>query len=127
MKRVACVLSLLIHTNLLALYVPRDYQVPEPTFEVFSSGFRVSVPHEEGVELFAFHGNINRPMEGLEAGQFSKDILKVKDDRWVFEDKRTKLKKGDVIYYWLFVIREGLGYRYDDGEFVVGGKFTVFR
>ncbi|KAJ8970984.1 hypothetical protein NQ314_000945 [Rhamnusium bicolor] len=105
------------------LIFAQDYTVPEPTIEVFTpKGFQISIPHEEGINLFAFHGNINVPMEGLDAGQFSRDILKRRGDRWVFEDKRSKLKKGDVIYYWLFVIKDSLGYRYDDGVFIVEGN-----
>ncbi|XP_066151348.1 uncharacterized protein [Euwallacea fornicatus] len=96
-----------------------DYTVPAPKIEIFNKGFRFSIPHEEGVELFAFHGNINKPMNDLEAGYFSKDILKKCNDRWVFEDKTSRLVAGDTVYFWLFVIKDGLGYRYDDGKYIV--------
>ncbi|KAG5864436.1 hypothetical protein JTB14_007790 [Gonioctena quinquepunctata] len=97
-----------------------NYVVPKPQIRLLHpKGFRVSIPDTEGIELFAFHGNINKPMEGLEAGQFSKDILKKRKNEWVFKDRRTQLKDGDVIYYWLFVIKDRLGYRYDDGQFHV--------
>ncbi|CAG9861070.1 unnamed protein product [Phyllotreta striolata] len=98
-----------------------EYEVPRPTIKVLEpSGFRVSIPDEEGLQLFAFHGSINKPLEGLEAGRFSKDILKPTNGKWVFENYEVKLNKGDVIYYWLFVIRNHLGYRKENGVFEVG-------
>nr|CAD7574830.1 unnamed protein product [Timema californicum] len=75
--------------------------------------------HEPGIELFAFHGNVNKPMEGLEGGHMSKDIIKAKNGRWVFEDLRVRLKVGDIIYFWLYVQVDGLGYRRDDQKFTV--------
>ncbi|XP_050312314.1 gram-negative bacteria-binding protein 3-like [Anthonomus grandis grandis] len=95
------------------------YKVPRPKIRVFSRGFSVSIPDEEGVETFAFHGNINKEMDGLEAGQFSQDILKKRGNQWVFEDDRVILKRGDKIYFWLFVIKDRLGYRYDNGVYIV--------
>ncbi|KAJ8877940.1 hypothetical protein PR048_022399 [Dryococelus australis] len=74
---------------------------------------------EPGVQLFAFHGNVNKPMEGLEGGHLSRDILKPKEGRWVFEDPRVRLKLNDTIYYWLYVQVDGLGYRRDDQKWVV--------
>nr|CAD7404759.1 unnamed protein product [Timema cristinae] len=74
---------------------------------------------EPGIELFAFHGNVNKPMEGLEGGHMSKDIIKAKNGRWVFEDLRVRLKVGDIIYFWLYVQVDGLGYRRDDQKFTV--------
>ncbi|XP_072385465.1 uncharacterized protein [Diabrotica undecimpunctata] len=97
----------------------RDYEVPKPRFKVLPKGFRVSIPQEEGIQLFAFHGNLNVPMNGLEAGQFSQDVVQSKRGRWIFEDRQTKLKRGDVIYYWLFVIKDHLGYRRESGVYLV--------
>lgn len=98
------------------------YQVPDPTIVTHPRGFEVSIPDDDGVQLFAFHGNINKPLEGWAAGTFSRDVLKKTKDRWVFKDKRTRLHPGDTIYYWLFVIKDNLGYRYDDGVYTVPGK-----
>ncbi|KAK9870921.1 hypothetical protein WA026_009884 [Henosepilachna vigintioctopunctata] len=98
----------------------RDYTVPEPIIEVLEPrGFSVKIPHSDGISIFAFHGNINQEMDNLEAGQFSKDILKRTGDFWIFKDLHTKLNVGDKIYFWLFVIKNGLGYRYDDGVYTV--------
>lgn len=81
---------------------------------------------EEGVTLFAFHGNINEEFNGREAGQFARDITKAKNGRWTFVDKLTKFKPGDKIYYWTYVIyddgKNKLGYANDDQEYTVTGK-----
>ncbi|XP_049862094.1 uncharacterized protein LOC126355748 [Schistocerca gregaria] len=88
------------------------YSVPPPVIEALSPrGLRISIPDELGVELFAVHANINKPMGLLEAGQISVDITKPKAGRWVYEDRRVRLKPGDVINYWLYVQADGLGYR----------------
>ncbi|XP_067636909.1 gram-negative bacteria-binding protein 3 [Eurosta solidaginis] len=96
------------------------YEVPKAKIDVFyPGGFEVSIPHEEGMTLFAFHGKLNEEMDGLEAGTWSRDITKPKNGRWIFRDRTTQLKFGDTLYYWTYVIYNGLGYREDDGVFVV--------
>ncbi|KAH8406019.1 hypothetical protein KR215_003096 [Drosophila sulfurigaster] len=96
------------------------YEVPEAKIEVFyPKGFEVSIPHEEGITLFAFHGKLNEEMEGLEAGTWARDIVKMKNGRWTFRDRNTQLKPGDILYYWTYVIYNGLGYRWDDGAYAV--------
>ncbi|XP_018570099.1 beta-1,3-glucan-binding protein 1-like, partial [Anoplophora glabripennis] len=124
MKPIAYFFFAVIQSDLLlALYVPQEYVVPEPKFEVYSSGgFSVSIPHEDGIQLFSFHGNVNRPMVGLTAGQFSRDVVSRNNDRWVYENKNAKLELGDVIYFWVLIIKDNLGYRYDNGQFVFKGN-----
>lgn len=100
-----------------------NYEFPKPLIEVLKpKGFKVSIPDEEGITLFAFHGKVNEEMDGLEAGDMSKDILKKRKGRWTFFERKLKLKKGDKVYFWLYVIKDGLGYRLDDGLFVYNGK-----
>lgn len=97
------------------------YEVPPAKLEaIWPKGLRVSVP-DDGYSLFAFHGKLNEEMEGLEAGHWSRDITKSKGGRWTFNDKQAKLKIGDKIYFWTYVIKEGLGYRQDNGEWTVTG------
>lgn len=97
-----------------------EYVVPDAKFEALKPrGLRVSIPDEPGIQLFAFHGNVNKEMNGLEAGQLARDIIKAKNGRWVFLDDRLKLNVGDVIYYWLYVIYEGLGYQKLDQTWTV--------
>ncbi|KAJ0178107.1 hypothetical protein K1T71_005930 [Dendrolimus kikuchii] len=98
-----------------------SYEVPPATLEaVYPKGLRVSVP-DDGYSLFAFHGKLNEEMEGLEAGQWSRDITKPKNGKWVFWDKNAVLRIGDKIYFWTFIIKDGLGYRQDNGEWTVQG------
>lgn len=85
-----------------------------------------SILDEEGIKLFAFHGQLNEEMDGREGGTYSRDILKPKNGRWTFVDKSTKLKKGDILYYWTYVDyfdgKNKLGYTNDFQKFVVEGK-----
>lgn len=81
---------------------------------------------EPGITLFAFHGKLNEPMDGLEAGIWSRDITKAKNGYWTFYDKNAKLKIGDTIYFWTTVHfsddgEPPRGYRQDNGEFKVEG------
>lgn len=99
------------------------YKIPEPRIEAYTpAGFSVSIEDAPGIRLFAFHGSVNRELRDLEAGDYSKDVLHTKNGRWTFEDRQTQLHVGDIIYYWLFVIQNDLGYRLDNGWFQVQGK-----
>lgn len=103
----------------MALGIP-TYEVPKAKIVVYyPKGFEVSIPHEEGITLFAFHGKLNEEMEGLEAGTWSRDIVKKKNGRWTYNERNAKLRIGDTLYYWTYVIYNGLGYREDDGVFTV--------
>lgn len=103
-----------------AVWAASPYTVPEPIIEVFSpKGLRVSIPDHDGIRLFAFHGVVNRDLNGLEAGDLSQDILKPTNGRWVFEDRKLKLNPGDVLNFWLFVIKGKLGYRLDDQTYTI--------
>lgn len=100
-----------------------EYVVPVATIELFEpKGFSVSVPDSPGVSLFAFHGNINTPLANLEGGRFSQDIIRAKNGQWTFSSKSVELKPGDVINYWTYVIKNGLGYRRDAQQYTVSGK-----
>lgn len=84
--------------------VSGQYEVPDAIVEVFSPrGLKVSIPDEDGIKLFAFHGNINKEFDGLEAGEMAKDILKPKNGYWTFYDPTKKLKVGDTLHYWTYV------------------------
>ncbi|XP_055843604.1 uncharacterized protein LOC129910298 [Episyrphus balteatus] len=113
------------HTTPITKLVPIEYKVPKAEFKIFQpQGFEVSIPAEEGVTLFAFHGKLNERMRGLEAGKWSSDVTTIKNGRFIFEDQYTSLKIGDYIYYWTFVIRNGLGYREDDGVYLVSKYYS---
>ncbi|EDW60790.1 gram-negative bacteria-binding protein 3 [Drosophila virilis] len=105
---------------LTAVVLCAAYKVPSAQVRVFyPKGFEVSIPHEEGITLFAFHGKLNEDFDGLEAGTWARDIPSAKKGRWTFRDRETVLNIGDTLYYWTFVVYNGLGYREDDGAYVV--------
>nr|XP_022908352.1 beta-1,3-glucan-binding protein-like [Onthophagus taurus] len=106
-------IALLIFISFFGVEVIAEYIVPEPTIEVFHpKGFTVSIPDDGEIKLFAFHGKINEEFDGREAGTFARDITLAKNGKWTFTDRNTRLKKGDIIYYWLYVINknDNLGY-----------------
>ncbi|XP_012057432.1 PREDICTED: beta-1,3-glucan-binding protein-like [Atta cephalotes] len=91
------------------------YKPPEAKVEpLHPMGLRISIPDEHGITLVAFHININEDFDGLEAGRFAKDILKIRNGRWTFQDKQVQLRRDDIIYYWVHVVYEGLGYNLID-------------
>ena len=95
------------------------YEVPPAKLEALHpKGLRVSVP-DDGFTLVAFHGNLNQELEGLEAGQWARDIARPKNGVWSFKDPNAELKIGDKIYFWTFAVKNGLGYRQDEGEWTV--------
>lgn len=71
------------------------------------------------MHVFAFHGKLNEEFVDLEAGTWSKDITKVENGRFTFEDNEAVLKDGDVLHYWLYVIKGKFGYRRDKGAYTV--------
>lgn len=102
-----------------------EYSVPKATITAYQSkGFSVSIPDSPGLTLFAFHGNVNSKLDVLEGGSFSQDITKSKNGTWTYTDRTTKLKIGDTIHYWLYVVYYGLGYRSDQQQFVVKELFN---
>ncbi|XP_076173187.1 gram-negative bacteria-binding protein 3-like [Ptiloglossa arizonensis] len=90
----------------LAQYVP-----PKPIVEpLYPKGLRMSIPHEDGISLVAYHVKFNEDFQSFEAGTISIDILKTRNGRWTYEDRTTRHKHGDIIYYWIHVVFDGLGY-----------------
>ncbi|XP_016989458.1 gram-negative bacteria-binding protein 3 [Drosophila rhopaloa] len=116
MSRLPLCLVLLV----LAICTSHAYKAPDAQVRVFyPKGFEVSIPDAPGISLFAFHGKLNEEFDGLEAGQWARDIPSAKKGRWTFRDRETKLNPGETLYFWTYVIYNGLGYRQDDGVHVV--------
>lgn len=80
---------------------------------------------EEGISLVAFHVKFNDDFVGLEAGTIARDIIKQKGGRWTYEDRSTQLKKDDIIYYWIHVVYNGLGYNLVNQELNVTGLTII--
>ncbi|XP_055693362.1 beta-1,3-glucan-binding protein-like [Lutzomyia longipalpis] len=104
----------------LCFNIAASYRIQAPTFVVTEpTGLKVSIPDENGIALFAFHGKINEQMEQNELGTLYDDILSARDGRWIYENNTVALKKGDKIYYWIYVQHERLAYRLEDQVFEV--------
>ncbi|XP_037934684.1 gram-negative bacteria-binding protein 3-like [Teleopsis dalmanni] len=94
------------------------FQAPSASFKRLEPrGFMVWIPHKPGISLFAFHGNLNRQMNGLEAGTWSVDITNNENGFWVYRNHDAVVNPGDRIYFWTYVLKDGLGYRQDNGVF----------
>ncbi|CAK9833822.1 Beta-1,3-glucan-binding protein 1 [Anthophora retusa] len=111
--------SIIVGEN-LAQYVP-----PTPSVEpLYPKGLRMSIPDEDGISLVAYHVKFNEDFNGLEAGTIARDIIKVRNGRWIYEDRTTRLKRGDKIYYWIHVVYDGLGYNLLDQQYVVNDFYN---
>lgn len=87
----------------------------------------VAIVAVDGIKLFAFHGKINEEMDLREAGTFSVDVNKPVDGRWSYFNKNTKLKVGDVLYYWTYVIhQDGRGFEKLEQSFTVEGNLRAY-
>lgn len=82
-------------------------------------GFEVSIPAGQQISLFAFHGKLNKPFNGREAGTWAGDVVRARDGRLTFRNCETRLRDGDVLNFWTLVVRNGVGYHQDGGAFVV--------
>lgn len=111
----------------IEVYSPKGFSVSIPgmylhflTRKILQRKFNViSVTAVPNVTLFAFHGKLNEELNGLEAGTWSRDITKERNGRFTFYDRDAELKIGDVLYFWTYTLHKGIGYRHDNGEYVV--------
>uniref|UniRef100_A0A1B6J4S9 Uncharacterized protein n=1 Tax=Homalodisca liturata TaxID=320908 RepID=A0A1B6J4S9_9HEMI len=99
----------------------QKYEVPEATVEILKPrGIKISIPDfVEHISLVAFHVNINEEFQTLAHGHYAQDVVKKKDGRWTYHIPLIKPKQGDVIYYWIYAIIEGLGYHALDKSYTV--------
>lgn len=112
-----CFVAILINA------VCSDYTPPKVLVQPLNpKGLRISIPHIPGITLVAYHVKFNDDFYSLEAGTISIDIIKPRNGRWVYEDHTTVLKEGDIIYFWVHVVYQGLGYNILDQNH----RVTVF-
>lgn len=76
-----------------------------------------------GIQLFAFHGNVNQPIKGKEDGTINRAITQAENGVWSFTDPTVQLKPGDIIYYWIFVQHQRLGFDKQEQQFSVSSKY----
>ena len=78
-----------------------------------------------GIQMFAFHANVNNDISQVEPGNFSKDFTEPTDGNlWSYYNSELQLKIGDEVNYWIFVQYEKLGYRKDNLKWKVTGNFN---
>lgn len=76
------------------------------------------------MQLFAFHGKLNKKIDELEPGDFYGEIVAPNEEgHWVYLNQDIQLQPGDTIHYWVFGIFNRLGFRRDKQEFKVTGNF----
>lgn len=76
------------------------------------------------MELFIFHGRLNRALKPNEPGEIHGEVSAASvDGRWTFVNDDKQLVIGDVINYWIYVQRNGIGYRLDNQQFTVRDFF----
>ncbi|KAK4886921.1 hypothetical protein RN001_003192 [Aquatica leii] len=86
----------------------KTYDVPIPDINIRSNGFDVSINDEDGISLVYFYGKIMNASEN--------EIVVMKsyektENTWILRSNYNNLKEGDIIYYWLYIKKNGVGYR----------------
>ncbi|XP_034174855.2 beta-1,3-glucan-binding protein 1 [Osmia lignaria lignaria] len=97
-----------------------SYVLPEPTFKILKPrGIQISIPDTEGLQFFAFHGNINKKIEINKSGEILGEVYKKKDDKWTVTNEDVNLKNGDVIHYWTYALVNGSTYQIKNKKWTV--------
>lgn len=96
------------------------YNVPNPKITIDSNGFEVEIGHEDGIELFYFHGKVLTSNVKV-APESVIDMLTYEreGDKWILRSNYSDLHLRDIITYWLYVKKSGVGYRLSPTEYVV--------
>ncbi|CAH1121496.1 unnamed protein product [Ceutorhynchus assimilis] len=111
-------LAFIIFIGVAFCYEP--FKIPELDIEAFEPrGLRISIPAKEGIEVFAFHGKINEEITQIEQGDLEQYVNKPSSNRFVYIDPDIRLKKGDTIYYWIYVQHNQLGFREYDQKYTI--------
>ncbi|XP_078585898.1 beta-1,3-glucan-binding protein-like [Branchiostoma floridae x Branchiostoma japonicum] len=96
---------------LLLIHGACAYTVKQPTVSLLSpQGLRITYPADSGVTLVAFHYNIGTPLHGVQAGQWNYDVRQSTNGLFVHENTRNLISPGQTLYYWVHVVRGGLGH-----------------
>ncbi|GLV31414.1 uncharacterized protein CBL_20034 [Carabus blaptoides fortunei] len=105
------VLLVLITCSVICAQSEQTFPIPDINIQALvPKGLIVSFPDSPGIELFAFHGNVNEPIKGKEDGTINKQIPAAQDGVWSFTDPTVQLKAGDTVHYWIFVQHQRVGF-----------------
>ncbi|XP_037071874.1 transmembrane protease serine 11D-like [Pollicipes pollicipes] len=99
------------------------FQVPTPSFHFTPFTITVAVPALPGVSLAAIHMNLDEPLRGTNAGKYNKDMDKSGD---VFVTMiHAPWEQASTIYYWVYVIFNGLGHHKLEQRFDISPGMSV--
>ena len=79
-------------------------------------GLRITVEDPDSrVRNFGFHMNINKPLEGIDFGDFNYNVDEAESNGdWLIEETSVSLNDSDVVYYWYYVVVDNHGYQITD-------------
>lgn len=102
-----------------------NYEVPVPEIIAFRNrrGFRVSIPDSPGLEEFRFYGNINEEIENLHSGRIVMITYEKTNGMWVLENNDVRLRRNDIISYWVYVRRYNLAYVKMPNNILIEGRY----
>lgn len=81
-----------------------SYKIPIANVDILiPKGFRLSLPHEEGLSQISFNIKINNPINLYQPGDFAAIITEQTGDIWAYDNINTLVKIGDNINYWVHV------------------------
>ncbi|CAH2090816.1 unnamed protein product [Euphydryas editha] len=113
------VLLLLVFVRLRQVCA-QSYSIPDVTIKALKpQGIRVSLPADPKISLFVFQGNVNRKISQDDMGAISAEVTSPTNGRWLYEDLERKLKVGDIINYYVYVVRDRQGYIKDNLSYTV--------
>ncbi|EFA11591.1 Gram-negative bacteria binding protein 2 precursor [Tribolium castaneum] len=111
------VLLLFLSTQFLCY---EQFVIPDVTLEAYApKGFRASIPALPGIQMFAFHMNVNKKISQVDPGDYRQDYTSPDGNVWSYFNSDLSLNIGDTVNYWIFVQHEKLGYRKDNVEWTV--------
>ena len=90
-------------------------------------GLRVWIADPDSrVMYFAFHMNINDPLNGVDFGDFNYAIDEAgPDGNWTIEEPSVSLNDSDIVYYWYYLAVDGEGHEVTDNMWSPGGPLTT--
>lgn len=72
------------------------------------------------LQFFAFHSNVNRPIEILEMGRYEGAVVKADSQGyWIFDETNVTLNVDDVINYWAYIEMNGTGFKVDCRSYMI--------
>lgn len=76
----------------------------------------MSIPKDESISMFVFHGKKNAKLVGRAAGTWNMHTESADGDKMQVQEANADFNHNDTLHYWLHIVREGLGYDLLDQE-----------